>query len=89
MIDILIATAAASSAIGALITRALLGPRRRRVKYPCPWDPCGYPLPETPLIDRMEDNKNYASYAPEECQGCGKTVRWCRFTEAYVRFKTV
>lgn len=87
MIEILIGTAVAHFALGTLVARAIFGPRRRSVKYPCPWDPCGYPLPETPLISSMETNKNFATYAPEECQGCGKTVNWCRFQENYIRFK--
>lgn len=55
-------------------------PRRRRVKHPCPWEPCGYPLSETPLY-----RNNGNSYADEECAGCGQAVVWNPYRGGYVR----
>ncbi len=83
MIEIvLIGTAAFFAGLG---LRSVLKPGPKKPKFPCPWDPCGYPLPKTPLFSKPETDSHYAEYASEECQGCGNTVLWSEYDGDYLR----
>ena len=73
---------------GGVITRFIMRPKKPKPpKHRCPWDPCGYPLSDTPLVSKLENEKYYATYASEECQGCGNLVIWDRFRNGYIRYK--
>lgn len=85
MIDILIAVGVAAVA-GGLLGRFGFVKEAKGPKYTCPWELCGYPLPETPLIAEMETARKHAIYAAEPCGGCGKTVKFCRYKKAYLRY---
>ena len=61
--------------------------RPKAPKHRCPWTPCGYPLPETPLVEKPETSTHYASYASEECEGCGKVIIYDSFRGAYIRYQ--
>lgn len=86
MIEV-IAAAAGGLLAGALAVRVLSGPRRSKPKFPCPWSPCGYPLAETPLVEKPETHSTYATYASEECPGCGQTVIFNEYDGTYIRYQ--
>lgn len=72
---------------GGLVTLILLK-RPRRIKNPCPWEPCGYPLPKNPLIVKQQTRTHYATYAVENCQGCDGAVQYNDVSEKYERIAT-
>lgn len=74
---------------GGVITRFIMRPKKPKPpKHRCPWMPCGYPLPDSPLIEKPETHSHYATYAEEECPGCGGAIKYNGYTGRYERFKT-
>lgn len=73
-------------ATGGFLLRLLVVSRRKpKALHPCPWAPCGYPLPDEPLTARMETANQYATYLQEECPGCGNAVLWTDYKRRYLR----
>ena len=70
---------------GALLVKVFRKPAK--AKHKCPWEPCGYPLPEQPLVERPETANTYAAYALEECQGCGNAIKYNGYLGRYERIK--
>lgn len=84
LFEVLMVTGALTGG-GALLLKVLRKPARP--KHKCPWEPCGYPLPEQPLVERPETVTTYAIYALEECLGCGNAIKYNGFTKRYERIK--
>ena len=83
-LEILLLAMGVSGAAGWYFLRS---PSKPKIKYRCPWQPCGYPLPESPLVEKPETSTHYATYAEEECEGCGKPVKFNAYTGEYDRIK--
>jgi hypothetical protein len=81
-----IAAALVGLLVGGGSVRLAIGPRRPKPKHPCPWSPCGYPLAETPLVEKPETHSTYATYASEECPGCGQVVIFNDYEGTYIRY---
>lgn len=73
--------------LGSWVLSAVVKRKPKTPKYKCPWAICGYPLSDTPLVEKPETNTHYATYASEECEGCGRAIIYSEYTHAYVRYQ--